>query len=74
MHFRCVQIGCVLVGLNWAEPMMQSFAYHMFMHPHAYVLIFQYTCYIRTVWSFSDCHFLPLLSLVYVSLVYGTKT
>ena len=34
--------------------------------PHAYVLIFQYTCYIWTVWSFSDCLFLPPLSLLFM--------
>ena len=38
-------------------------ACHMFMHPHAYVLLFQYTCYISTVWSFSDCLSLPSLFL-----------
>ena len=38
-------------------------ACHMFMHPHAYVLLFQYTCSISTVWSFSDCLSLPSLFL-----------
>ena len=36
------------IRLDWAEPMMFFFsiACHMFMHSHAYVLSFQYTCYI----------------------------
>ena len=41
MHFRCIftLLQCfVLVGLDWAEPMMVfKFACHMFMHFHAYV-------------------------------------
>ena len=32
-------IDCVLVGLDWAEPMMTiTIAYHMLMHFHAYIL------------------------------------
>ena len=46
-----------------------SFACHMYMHPYAYVLIFQYTCYISTVWGFSDCLFLPRLSLLFTLIV-----
>ena len=41
MHFRCVftlLLCCVLVGLNWAEPLMYfKFACHVFMHFHAYI-------------------------------------
>ena len=38
---------CVMVGLDWAEPMMQ-FLLHITCSciPHAYILYFQYTCYI----------------------------
>ena len=50
------------IGLSWAHDAI-SFACHMFMHPHAYVLLCQYTCYISTVWSFSDCLSLPSLFL-----------
>ena len=41
---------CVLVGLDWAEPIMQ-FLLHITCSciPHAYMLSFQYTCYIWTV-------------------------
>ena len=43
-------INCVLLGLDWAKPMIFFFfACHMFMHSHAYILSFQYTCYIWTV-------------------------
>ena len=62
---------CVLVGLDWAKPMMLFYiACHMFMHSHAYVLSFQYILiYCELFWDFFDC----LLSLslplsVYVSL------
>ena len=61
------------IGLAWAHDTI-SFACHMSMHSHAYILYFQYTCYLKCVWSFSDCLFLPSFSLVYVSHVYGTKT
>ena len=43
MHYRCVLYllqCCVLVGLDWAKPMMHLFLHvtcHMFMHSHAYV-------------------------------------
>ena len=48
--FRCVQINCVLGGLDWAEPMM-LFILHVTCSciSHAYVISFQYTCYIWTV-------------------------
>ena len=58
----CANLLCAgRFGLGWAHDAIY-FAYHMFMHPHAYVLLFQYTCYLWIVWSFSDCFFLPLLS------------
>ena len=45
-----MQIYCVLVRLNWVEPMMQ-FLLHVTYSciPHAYVLYFQYSCYIWNV-------------------------
>ena len=60
---------CVLLGLDWAEPMMQfSFACHMFMHSHAYVLSFQYIfIYLNCFGTFLSVSFFPPLSLVYVS-------
>ena len=42
----------------------------MFMHPHAHILLFQYTCYIWTVWSFSNCLFLPLSLFSFTLVVY----
>ena len=61
---------CVLVGLDWAEPMMQfSFAYHMFMHSHAYVLSFQsILIYLNCFETFLSVSFFSHLSLVYVSV------
>ena len=60
---------CVLVGLDWAEPMMHfSFACHMFMHSHAYVFSFQYILiYLNCFGIFLSVSFFPPLSLVYVS-------
>ena len=45
--FSYVQIDCMLVRLDWAEPMIQ-FLLHVTCSciPHAYVLYLQYTCYI----------------------------
>ena len=45
-----MQIDCVLVGLDWAKPMM-PFILHITYSciSHAYILSFQYTCYIWTV-------------------------
>ena len=59
----------VLVGLDWAEPMMQfSFACHMFMHSHAYVLSFQYIfIYLNCFGTFLRVSFFPPHSLVYIS-------
>ena len=47
-----MQIDCVLEELDWAEPMMQ-FPLHVtcLCIPHAYVLYFQYTCYIWNVFG-----------------------
>ena len=52
---------CVLIGLDWAEPMMQ-FPLHVTCSciSHAYVLSFQYTCYI---WNFLGLFWLSFLSL-----------
>ena len=72
-HYNCIfmhlvvcytcWIACVLLGLDWAEPMM-FFTLHVtcsciFMHMFFTFSIF---LYIWTVWSFSDCLFLPFLS------------
>ena len=58
MHFRCVVtllLCCVLVGLDWVEPMMHlNFVCHMFMHFHAYIPSILYIL-IYFCWYFSDC-------------------
>ena len=64
---------CVLVGLDWAEPMMfVSIAYHMLMHFHAYVLYILYILIYWLYWCFSACLFLSL-SLIYISCVMAPK-
>ena len=46
---------CVLVGLDWVEPMMFVYiAYHMLMHFHAYVLYILYILIYWLYWYFSD--------------------
>ena len=70
MHFRCVSTMlncCVLVGLDWAEPMIFfKFACHMFMHFHTYILTFNSLySFILFCQCFSDCLSLPL-SLSYI--------
>ena len=84
VHYNCIFMHlvvcytcwtvCVLVGLDWAEPMM-LFTLHVtcsciFMHTY---LTFNIFLYIWTVWSFFDCLFLPPLSLVYVSASMAPK-
>ena len=69
MHFRCVLYmlsRCVLLGLDWAEPMMYfCFACHMFMHFHVYVPSFLYIFIYRCCWYLFDCLSLSLfLTLV----------
>ena len=59
--------NCVLVGLDWAEPMMQ-FPLHVTcscipMHTYSLFNIFWYMLF----WDFSNCLFLPPYSLVYVN-------
>ena len=66
--------ACVLVGLDWVEPMM-FFTLHVtcsciFMHTY---LTFNIFVYILTAWSFSKCFFLPPHSLVYVSASMAPK-
>ena len=64
---------CVLIGLDWADPIMQ-FVLHVTCSciSHAYVLSFHYMYIIVAAWDFSDYFsFSPSLS-VYVSRVYGT--
>ena len=60
---------CVLVGLDWAEPMMFLLLHItcscIFMHTSFTFSIF---LYIELYWDFSDCLFLPLsLSLFCLS-------
>ena len=66
-------IDCVLVGLDWAEPMMQ-FLLHVTCSciSHAHVLHFSIYLLFELFWSFSDCLFLSPLYFVYISCVYGT--
>ena len=76
VHYNCIFMHlvvcytcwtvCVLVGLDWAEPMM-LFTLHVicsciFMHMY---LTFSIFLYIWTIWSFSDYLFLPHLSLLF---------
>ena len=64
---------CVLIGLDWAEPMM-----HFLLHVtcscifHAYVLLFNILVIFETAWDFFDCHSFSPSLLVYISRVYGT--
>ena len=48
---------CVLIGLDWAEPMMQFFL-HVICSciSHAYVLLFNILDIFETAWDFSDYH------------------
>ena len=64
MHYGCVFImlkACVLVGLDWGEPMM-----FLLLHVtcscifHTYVLIFFLLIDIKCVWYFSVCFSLSL--------------
>ena len=60
-----MQTDYVLVGLDWAELMMQfllhitclSFLMHMYS-------LFNILVIFELLWEFSDCLFLPVLSLV----------
>ena len=67
-------IDCVLVGLDWAEPMMQ-FNLHVTCSciSHAYVLHVNILAILVLCWSFSDCFSLSPSLSVYISSVYGTK-
>ena len=67
MHFRCVIIMfkcCVLVGLDWVEPMMLLMLHItcscIFMHMYLHFFIFLYW----TVWCFSICLLLSLFLLL----------
>ena len=67
-------IDYVLIGLDWAEPMMQ-FLLHVTCSciSHAYVFyFFNILVIFEPFWSFFDCLFPPPLYFVYVSCVYGT--
>ena len=65
----------VLVGLDWAEPMMQL-SLHVTcscIPMHAFFL-FNIFWYIWTTWDFSDCLFLPFSLLFMLVCFYGTQT
>ena len=67
-------IDCVLVGLDWAEPMMQ-FLLHVTCSctSHAYVLYFSmYLLYLNFFGASLIVSFFPLSIYVYISCVYGT--
>ena len=68
---------CVLVGLDWAEPMMQ-FPLHVTCSciSHAYVLLFNIFDIFENVWDFSDClSFSPsLLFKLVVSMAHRHKS
>ena len=65
MHYRCVIYKlncCVLLGLDWAEPMMLfKFACHMFMHFHAYIPSILYILVYWCCWCFTACLSLSFL-------------
>ena len=66
-----MQIDCVLEELEWAEPMMQ-FLLHVTCSciSHAYVLYFQYTCYIWNLFgAFLIVFFFPL-SILFTLIVF----
>ena len=59
MHFRCVftlLLCCVLVGLDWAKPMMHFYLHvtcsYIFMHTYLQVSIF---VIFVSCWCFFDC-------------------
>ena len=75
MHYRCVLYllqCCVLVGLDWAKPMMQ-----LYLHVHAFSCIHTFKFlyfYISCCWYFFDCLLLFLsFSPSYVSCVMASK-
>ena len=59
----------VLIGLDWAKPMMQ-FILHVTCSciSHAYVLLFNILDIFETAWDFSDCHSFSL-SLLFTLVV-----
>ena len=66
-----MQIDCVLEELDWAKPMMQ-FLLHVTCSciSHAYVLYFQYTCYIWNLFgAFLIVSFFPL-SILFTLIVF----
>ena len=66
-------IDCVLVGLDWAEPMMQ-FTLHVTCSciSLAYVLHLNILAIFELFWSFSDFLFFSPSHFTYVSCVYST--
>ena len=68
---------CVLIGLDWAEPMMQ-FPLHVTCSciSHAYVFLFNIFDIFENAWDFSDCSsFSPSLLLTLVmSMAFKRKS
>ena len=62
-------INCMLVGLDWAKPMMQ-FLLHVtcLCIPHAYILHFSIFLLFELFWSFFYCFFFPL-SIFFFTLI-----
>ena len=69
-----MQTVCVLIGLAWAEPMMQ-FLLHVTYSCilHAYVFLFTYSYYCELFWDFSNCLLLSPSLSIYVSRVMAPK-
>ena len=61
------------IGLGWAHDAI-SFACHMFMHSHAYVLYFQHICYIWNMFgAFLIVAFFPLSIMFMLVVSMATK-
>ena len=83
MHFTCMftlLLCCVLVGLDWAEPMMHlNFACHMFTHFHAYIPYYFYLLILNMFGAFLivslslSLSFSLSLSISYVSCIMAPK-
>ena len=77
MHFRCVftlLLCCVLIGLDWAEPMMHLYLHVtcscIFMHTYLQVSIF---VILYLVGAFLFVSFSSFLSVSYVSCIMAPK-
>ena len=61
---------CVLIGLDWAEPMMLfKFACHMFMHSPCIRTFCSIYLIFELFWDFSDCLPLYLFLIVFTLVV-----